>query len=296
MESTHESEPRPGLLETEPVQAGVPTNTAPANRTPVFKVGAVTIRVRRHRGRHFVAEWTFTILLMLFVSTNLGWSYVIPTGSMEDTLMVGDHIFVDKLAYSPATSFARLFLPYETPKDGDIIAFHYPVDPAQMFVKRVIGQPGDHIRIVNQQLFRNGVAVNEPYVYHHSSFFSAYRDNFPMDTVWLDVTPDPRRTARLADMLNHNVKDGELVVPSNCYFAMGDNRDNSLDSRYWGLVPRDNIVGKPLLIFWSYDATTQELMPNSGGDFLRHILNVGTHFFSRTRWNRTMRLIRPYAG
>jgi signal peptidase I len=208
-------------------------------------------------------------------------------------LLVGDHIFVDKLSYSPAGSFARFLLPYQNPKDGDIIAFHYPVDPGQMFVKRVIGQPGDHIRIVNQQLFRNGIAVREPYVYHKSRFFSAYRDNFPMDMGWLDVAPDARRNARLAGMLNHNVKDGELVVPENSYFAMGDNRDNSLDSRYWGLVPRDNIVGKPVLIFWSYDATTDELMPGSGTDLLRHMLSVGEHFLVRTRWNRTFRLIRP---
>jgi signal peptidase I len=245
-------------------------------------------------GRNFFAEWAFTILVMLFACTSLGWSYVIPTGSMEDTLLVGDHILVDKLAYSPASPFARHILPYEEPKDGDVIAFHYPVDPAQMFVKRVIGQPGDHIRIVNQQLYRNGVAVREPYVCHRSSFFSAYRDNFPMEMTWLDVAPDARRDARLRYMLNHDVENGELVVPADNFFAMGDNRDNSLDSRYWGLVPRDNIVGKPVLIFWSYDATTEELMSSSGSDLLRHMLSVGRHFFERTRWRRTFQEVRSY--
>ena len=149
-----------------------------------------TAGMPRSAMRNFVAEWAFTILIMLFVSTSLGWSYVIPTGSMEDTLMVGDHILVDKLAYSPANHLAHVLLPYEDPRDGDIIAFHYPVEPGQMFVKRVIGQPGDRIRIVNQQLFRNGIAVREPYVYHKSAYFSAYRDNFPMSTMWLDVAPD----------------------------------------------------------------------------------------------------------
>jgi signal peptidase I len=248
----------------------------------------------RSRVRNFVAEWAFTILIMLFASTSLGWSYVIPTGSMEETLLVGDHILVDKLAYSPATRFAHILLPYQNPKDGDVIAFRYPVDPVQMFVKRVIGQPGDRIRIVNQQLFRNGVAVHEPYVFHKSPFFSAYRDNFPMDMTWLDVAPDAKRNALLGRMLAHNVSDGELVVPAGNYFAMGDNRDNSLDSRYWGLVPRDNIVGKPVLIFWSYDASTEELMPGNGQDLLRHMLSVGEHFLTRTRWNRTLRLVRPY--
>jgi len=246
--------------------------------------------------RNFVAEWAFTILIMLFASTSLGWSYVIPTGSMEDTLMVGDHIFVDKLAYAPATTFAHHLLPYQDPKDGDIIAFHYPVEPTQMFVKRVIGQPGDHIRIVNQQLFRNGLKINEPYVLHKTTYFSAYRDNFPMDMAWLDVAPDPGRNRLLGQMLHHDVRDGELVVPSNSFFAMGDNRDNSLDSRYWGLVPRDNIVGKPVLIFWSYDASTTELMSVSSEDLLWHVMSVGRHFVTRTRWNRTLRLVRPYTG
>ena len=213
---------------------------------------------------------------------------------MEDTLLVGDHILVDKLAYAPASSFAHHLLPYEEPRDGDVIAFHYPVDPAQMFVKRVIGAPGDHIRVVNQQLYRNGMLVSEPYVLHKASYFSAYRDNFPMEMAWLDVAPDLKRDARLRYMLSHDVKNGELVVPSGNFFAMGDNRDNSLDSRYWGLVPRDNIVGKPVLIFWSYDATTEELMSDSGIDLLRHMLSVGQHFVTRTRWRRTFQLVRSY--
>lgn len=255
---------------------------------------AEAVRGTRLVMRNFVAEWAFTVLIMLFASTSLGWSYVIPTGSMEETLLVGDHIFVDKLSYSPASRFAHALLPYQEPKDGDIIAFHYPVDPAQMFVKRVIGQPGDRIRIVNQQVYRNGVPIREPYVHHKAPFFSAYRDNFPMDMAWLDVAPDARRNRLLEKMLTQDVKDGELVVPAGSYFAMGDNRDNSLDSRYWGLVPRDNIVGKPVLVFWSYDASTSELMGSTGGDVLRHVVSVGTHFFSRTRWDRTFHLIKGY--
>lgn len=248
---------------------------------------------QRANSRNFVAEWAFTILIMLFASTSLGWSYVIPTGSMEDTLLVGDHIFVDKLAYAPASSLARILLPYENPKDGDIIAFHYPVDTSQMFVKRVIGQPGDRIRIQNQQLYRNGVAVKERYVFHKLPYFSAYRDNFPMEMAWIDVAPDHKRDAHLAQMLDHHVRNGELVVPPDSFFVLGDNRDNSLDSRYWGLVPRDNIVGKPVFIFWSYDASTEELMASGGGDLLRHVISVGTHFASRTRWDRSFRLIKP---
>lgn len=243
--------------------------------------------------RNFVAEWAFTVLIMLFASTSLGWSYVIPTGSMEDTLLVGDHIFVDKLAYSPASRFAHALLPYQDPKDGDIIAFHYPVDPSQMFVKRVIGQPGDHIRLANQQLYRNGVLIREPYVHHKTPYFSAYRDNFPMDISWLDIARDSKRDVLLEKMLKQNVKNGELVVPPNSFFAMGDNRDNSLDSRYWGLVPRENIVGKPVMIFWSYNATTEELISGTGQGMLEHLVDVSEHFFTRTRWRRTFQLVRP---
>jgi signal peptidase I len=269
--------------------ARVTPSTALVSDQAVRRVSPVKLVMR-----NFFAEWAFTVLVMLFASTSLGWSYVIPTGSMEDTLLVGDHIFVDKLSYAPASRLAHILLPYQNPRDGDVIAFHYPVDPAQMFVKRVIGQPGDRIRIVNQQLFRNGVAVHEPYVRHKAGFFSAYRDNFPMDINWLDVAPDTRRNLRLQSMLLMNVKDGELVVPPDKYFALGDNRDNSLDSRYWGLVPRDNIVGKPVLVFWSYNATTDELMPGSGPDMLRHMISVGEHFFTRTRWDRTFHLVRSY--
>jgi signal peptidase I len=243
--------------------------------------------------RAMVAEWAVTVLVMLFASTSLAWSYVIPTGSMEDTLLVGDHIVVDKLAYAQPGAISKYFLPYETPKDGDIIAFRYPVNPSQMFVKRIIGAPGDRIKIINRQVYRNGTPIREPYAYHRSGYLSAYRDNFPANTVLIDMPPDFRRDSLLASMLRH-VKSGELVIPPNEYFAMGDNRDNSLDSRYWGFVPRENIVGKPVLIFWSYDAPTNELMPGSAGDFARHLLDVGEHFLSRTRWDRMLRPIRGY--
>ena len=116
---------------------------------------------------------------MLFASTSVAWSYVVPTGSMEDTLLVGDHIIVDKLAYSPPGSLSKYLLPYEDPKHGDIIAFRYPADIAQTFVKRVIGVPGDRIRLVDGQVYRNGVLLKEPYVWHKSPYRDPYRDSFP---------------------------------------------------------------------------------------------------------------------
>ena len=244
--------------------------------------------------RGMIAEWAVTGLALLFASTSLAWSYVIPTGSMEDTLLIGDHILVDKLAYAQPGKISRYLLPYEDPKHGDIIAFRYPVDSSQLFVKRLIGIPGDRIKIVNQQVYRNGVPLKESYACHRSGYFSAYRDNFPSGAGWIDIPPDRIRDARLQEMLKHHVVNGEVVVPPNNYFAMGDNRDNSLDSRYWGFVPRENLVGKPVLIFWSYDATTSDLMAGSGADLARHVIDVSEHLLTRTRWNRTFRLIRGY--
>src|ERR1700746_3338271 len=121
-----------------------------------------TARPESPRGT--IAEWTITILLLLFGTTTLVQAFVIPTGSMEDTLLIGDHLLVDKLAYAPKGSFSKFVLPYEDPKDGDIIVFRYPVDITQTFVKRVLGSPGDHIKIIDQQVYRNGVKLNEPYV------------------------------------------------------------------------------------------------------------------------------------
>ncbi len=232
--------------------------------------------------RGFVAEWTVTIILLLFGTTTLVQAFVIPTGSMEDTLLIGDHLLVDKLAYAPAGAVSKYILPYEPPKRGDIIVFRYPVDIRQTFVKRCMGVPGDHIKLINKQVYLNGRKLDEPYVYHKTEYIDSYRDNFPSD-------PNVHLFEPGQDMLEHHVQNGEVVVPPDSYFAMGDNRDSSLDSRYWGFVPRDNIIGKPLIIYWSYDAPTEALSnPTIGVD---HLIDLLEHFFTKTRWSRTFRLI-----
>ena len=236
-------------------------------------------------GRGFIAEWTVTIILLLFGTTSLVQAFVIPTGSMEDTLLIGDHLLVDKLSYAPPGPVSKYILPYTELKRGDIIVFRYPMDIKQTFVKRCIGLPGDRIRLIDKQLILNGKAVREPYVYHKTQYIESYRDNFPNE-------PNVHVETTAQDMLLNHVKNGEVIVPPGCYFAMGDNRDSSLDSRYWGFVPRANIIGKPLLVYWSYDASTQALI----GPTLswRHMVDLIEHFPTKTRWRRTLRLIHGY--
>jgi signal peptidase I len=236
--------------------------------------------------RGAIAEWTITILLLLFLTTALVQAFVIPTGSMEDTLLIGDHLLVDKLAYAPAGPISKYLLPYRPVKRGDIIVFRYPVDIKQTFVKRCMGVPGDRIRLVNKQVYLNGVKLDEPYKVHKTDYFDSYRDNFPGEPNFGSVEPSA------IDMLTHHVVNGEVVVPPNYYFAMGDNRDSSLDSRYWGFVPRENIIGKPLIVYWSYDAPTDQLQ--DAGVSVTHVFDLVKNFFPKTRWKRTFMLIHGY--
>ncbi len=237
--------------------------------------------------RHWTAEWAVTILVLLFATSTLLQAFVVPSGSMENTLLVGDHLFVDKLAYSPYGPVSKHLLPYEDVHRGDVIVFRYPVDITKDYVKRVIGVPGDHIRLKDGVLQLNGHAVAEPYVIHsRPGTHDEYRDNFPLGQSYVMLYPGARR------MLEESQVNGEIVVPADHYFAMGDNRENSEDSRYWGFVPRENIKGKPVLIWWSFDAPTEQLA--SGNIDLGHLADIAINFFSKTRWNRTFRLIRPY--
>ncbi|MDQ6664588.1 MAG: signal peptidase I [Acidobacteriota bacterium] len=241
--------------------------------------------VHRDAPRGVVAEWVVTFILLLFGTTTLVQAFVIPTGSMEDTLLVGDHLLVDKLSYAPAGSISKHVIPYEDVKRGDIIVFRYPIDIRQTFVKRCMGVPGDRLRVQNKKLFLNGKMLNEPYVVHKTEYIDSYRDNFPGD-------PNVPLYPPAQVMLEKDVQNGEVVVPPDHYFAMGDNRDSSLDSRYWGFVPRENIIGKPLVIYWSYDAPTEQLADPAIG--LDHIKDLALHFFTKTRWSRTLNLVHGY--
>jgi signal peptidase I len=232
---------------------------------------------RKTQPRGFVSEWAMTLIVFLFATTTLVQAYVVPTGSMEGTVMIGDHMLVDRVTYSNPGSWGSHLLPYRDVQRGDIVCFHYPEDIRQIYVKRVIGIPGDRIHMENKQVVRNGRHLRESYTQHIDPRLDPYRDNFPQAPGW-------GTTALGREMLANNVRDGELIVPPGRLFVMGDNRENSEDSRYWGLVPRDYVVGTPVLIYWSYDAPTADLTNWS----LDHVVDVMAHFFTKTRWNRTL--------
>ncbi len=227
--------------------------------------------------RSFVTEWAGTILIYLFATTTLVHAYVIPTGSMEKNLLVGDHILIDRVAYADPGPLGRHILPYREIKRGDIVCFLYPEDVRQTYVKRIIGLPGDRIRLERGQVIRNGRRLIEPYAQRTDPYPDPYRDDFPL-------SPGPYTTSRGREMLERYVRDGEVVVPPGMLFALGDNRDNSADSRYWGFVPRSYVVGKPLLIYWSYEASTEDLKEWTWA----HAIDLAEHFFTKTRWNRTL--------
>ena len=190
-----------------------------------------------------VQSLAITIIIALFIITFVVQAFQIPSQSMENTLLVGDYLLVDKARYGPSSMWSWL-LPYQKIRRGDVIVFRYPIDPEKHFVKRVVAIPGDHIHLRDGQLYVNGNLQVEPFAVHKMPFPDSYRDDFPNGNNYRsDVYP--RWWHDMPDYMEH----GELVVPQDCYFAMGDNRDDSLDSRYWGFVPDKNIVGKAFFVW-----------------------------------------------
>ena len=225
-----------------------------------------------------------TVVIAIFVITFIVQAFQIPSESMENTLLVGDYLLVNKLCYGGSGPGDHL-MPYQKIRRGDIVVFHYPVDPQQHFVKRVIGLPGDRLRMVNKKVLINGKAMEEPYVRFLEPANNLYRDDFPRTDI-----PAPNMEGSWWLQMRKLVEDGELIVPQGHYFVMGDNRDDSQDSRYWGFVPQENIIGRPLLIYWS----VQDLdppTPTTIAGRVQHLVFAVTHLFQITRWNRTLRLV-----
>ena len=227
-----------------------------------------------------------TVVIAVFVITFVVQAFQIPSESMMNTLLVGDYLLVNKLCYGGAGLGDHL-LPYQKISRGDIVVFHYPVDPKQHFVKRVIGVPGDRLRLVNKQVWINGKPLRESYVRFMDPPNNMFRDNFPR----LDI-PAVGLEGKWWLGMRKLVEDGQLIVPAGHYFVMGDNRDNSQDSRYWGFVPRENIIGQPLLIYWSVQNwDVNRLSSSSWRGRLYHFAYGITHIFQITRWHRTLRLV-----
>lgn len=233
------------------------------------------------------------LVIGLFILTFIFQNFEIPSSSMENTLLIGDHVLVDRITLAPPAHWIQPLVYYRNVRRGDVIVFYKPTlneNGTHLFlVKRVIGIPGDRIHLEDGVVYRNGKALKEPYVKNPPDLpgFSAYRDDFP------DVSPayGSDVTAEWAESLPSYIHNGNLVVPPGMYFVMGDNRTVSLDSRYWGFVPRKNIVGRPLLVYWSFRTPDSEQYKTSFADQVAWIGHETLHFFDETRWRRTFHLI-----
>jgi signal peptidase I len=227
-----------------------------------------------------------TVVIAVFVVTFLVQAFTIPSGSMEKTLLVGDYLLVDKFCYG-GSGWNRL-LPYRNVRHGDIIVFHYPLNPAQDFVKRVVALPGDRLRLIDKRVYVNGIPQREPYVQYIKGPRNYYLDDFPQTD-----SPVYGVDAKWWKDMRKLVEDRQLIIPEGQYFVLGDNRDDSQDSRFWGFVPRENIIGQPLLIYWSSSSLNNDLSGSpTVGDRLYHLAYAVTHLFQITRWERTFRLVR----
>jgi signal peptidase I len=195
---------------------------------------------------------------------------------MEDTLLIGDRPVVNKISYAPPSRWLGPLLPYREIRRGDIIIFKHPAQPDRIhMVKRAIGMPGDHIRIVQRQVIVNGRLLDESYKAHKMGTVEPYRDQFP-------AAPGGGVYPAWREELPSHVREGELIVPPGHYFAMGDNRDYSLDSRYWGLVPREAILGRPVALFWSMDFSERDQVRNPLFAVVRFVVFLPV----KTRWRR----------
>jgi signal peptidase I len=233
-------------------------------------------------GRHSAArEWYESLLVagifVFFVRTFVVQTYQVPTGSMEKTILVGDHLLVNKFAYAPHLPALGRLLPYRDVHRGDIIVFKKPgddVNPGNVLVKRAVAGPGDTVRVWDKELFINGKPADGPWVQHIDQ--ETYHAGDP----------------HVPEMAVERDQFGPFHVPQHAFFGMGDNRDNSLDSRFWGSIPRDNIFGRPFLLYWSYRTEPNSHIWRGPVAKIRQLAGVAVHFFSRTRWERMFRLVR----
>ena len=231
-----------------------------------------------------------TVILALFGTTFIVQAFKIPSASMEGTLLIGDHLLVNKFIFGGTGAWYEKVLPYRPLERGDIIVFKFPYQEHQHFVKRVIGLPGDRVKVADQAVYVNGKLLNEPYVVHDpAAHYDPLNYNFP---------PPPRQMIasglqpEWAQEMRKFIRGDEIVVPPGKYFAMGDNRDQSWDSRFWGFVDHTAIMGRPFLIYWSVDAKSSDYTGESTfWSRLVGVFDTLAHLPTRTRWSRMLHTV-----
>ncbi len=232
----------------------------------------MTTEFKKSTAREYFESIVIAVILALFVRTFVVQAFKIPTGSMENNLLIGDHLLVNKFVFGPAESgLERALLPMKPVKRLDIVVFKYPEEPERDFIKRVIGLPGETVELREKKVYINGRALDEPYVH----FLEAPTHGGDAEITSFDVRE----------------RYGPVTVPPDQYFVMGDNRDNSQDSRYWGFLRRDYIKGKALVIYWSYESGREDYEDDSAGATVKGLVSVVAHFFTRTRWDRMLHVI-----
>jgi signal peptidase I len=236
----------------------------------------------------FLASLAAVLVTGLFIITFILQAFEIPSSSMEDTLLIGDHVFVNREQFAPRTKWMGPLLPYRDIKRGDIVVFLSPAEPGLYVVKRIMGIPGDRIHLRDGAVYRNGEKLNEPYVMHKGPlFYDPYRDNFPA----VPASDAYNVTNEWQQEMHSHIEGDDIVVPEDSYFGMGDNRDVSLDSRYWGFIPKQNVIGRPMFVYWSFNTPPDQYRHTDFSERIGFLVHVVIHFFDETRWRRTFRVV-----
>lgn len=239
---------------------------APAIETP--DIGLEATELRRSHAREYVEAVLVAVIFALFARTFLFQAFQVPTASMEKNILVGDHLIVNKFIFAPhGDGFLSRLLPYRAVERGDVLVFKFPEDPRRDFIKRTIALPGETVEIRDKVIYVEGKRLVEPRMYHAD------------DRVWPD---DPA----LPDSYRRRDQSRPFTVPPDSYFTLGDNRDNSYDSRFWGPVPAANLKGRAIFVYWSFplEPSTQRSV--------RELVEIALNFFRRTRWERTLMPVR----
>lgn len=225
-----------------------------------------------------------TVVVALFLLTFILQPFLIPSESMERTLLVGDFLLFNKQVYAPGGKLSHWLMPYRDVERGDIVVFHHPDPP--LLVKRVVGVPGDRLRVEQGRVLVNGRPLDEPYVAFEPAPPNPFRDHFPA-RVYTDPQVDPDWWRQMQGL----VENGELVVPQGQYFVLGDNRNHSKDSRFWGLVPRQAIVARPLVIYFSLNRPSTTDVEVAHDDRLGHERELPARLNGFARWKRIFHVV-----